>query len=129
MDSIPIEQDDFVTWLCERETAISGHAGTRFGSPLVEWLSSLFRSECAIENASCCWMSFDCRWRWRELPAWSLRFQAKIEGYTFRPLTGLEAFEILASVELSMRAQQRSHTGHRKRKLLYGSYAKRCPES
>jgi hypothetical protein len=102
MDRIPIEQDAFLAWICERETEVVGHAGTRFGSPLVEWLSTLTQYQCTIEDTFCGWMLVDCRWIWQALPAWSLRFQQKVDGYAFRTLTGAEALSILAHVELSM---------------------------
>ena|SRR5436305_8699636 len=102
MGTVPIEQDDFVSWLCERETEVTGYTGTRFGSPLVEWLSDLARCQCTIENALCGWMSFDCQWRWRALPVWCVRFQQRVDGYAFRPLTGFEALDLLAHVELAI---------------------------
>ena len=104
---MPIEQDDFVTWLCEHETEVTGHAGTRFGSPLVEWLSMLFGYQCTIDDAACGWMSLDCRWIWLTLPDWGLRFQRRVDGYAFRPLTGAEALDILAGVELSLAQRSR----------------------
>ncbi len=100
MDNILLEQDDFVTFLCTREKEIAGHTGTRFGSPLVEWLSTLTRYQCTIEDNSYGWMSLDWRWHWRALPTWCIRFQRKVESYAFRPLRGDEAFDILASLEV-----------------------------
>jgi len=103
---IPIEQDDFVSWLCEHETEVVGHAGTRFGSPLVEWLSLLFGHQCTIEDTTCGWMSLDWRWIWRTLPDWGIRFQQKVGSYAYRPMTGSEALSVLASVELSLHAMR-----------------------
>jgi len=99
---MPIDQEDFATWLCEREIEVVGHAGTRFGSPLVEWLSTLLGTQCCIEDATCGWMLIDSRWIWRTLPTWSIRFQQRMDSAVYRPLTGGEAFTILASVELSL---------------------------
>ena len=99
-----IEQDDFISWLCERETEVAGLAGTRFGSPLTEWLCTLFGVQCSIEDAACGWMLADSRWIWRTLPDWGVRFQQRLDGYAYRPLTGIEALDILASVELSLHA-------------------------
>jgi hypothetical protein len=99
LDHIRLEQDDFVAFLCAREKEVAGHAGTRFGSPLVEWLSTLTRYQCTIEDTFYGWMSLDYQWRWRTLPTWCIRFQRKIDGYAFRPLRGDEALDILASIQ------------------------------
>jgi hypothetical protein len=98
-----LEQDAFVSWLCAREKKIVGQAGTRFGSPLVEWLSTLVGYQCTIENALCGWMSLGCQWHWLALPTWCVRFQQRIDGYAFRPLNGDEALDILVGLELAGR--------------------------
>jgi hypothetical protein len=97
-----LEQYAFISWLCNQETKVVGHGGSRFGSPLVEWLSFLVGYQCTVEDTSYGWVPLGGQWCWRALPAWGIRFQRKMDGYTIRPLIGSEALDILASLEMEV---------------------------
>jgi hypothetical protein len=91
---------DFVSWLCDRETAIVGYTGSRFASPLVEWLCTLVNYQCTVEGTSYTWIPLGGPCCWQALPDWGLRFQRRMDEYAIRPLTGGESLDILASIEL-----------------------------
>lgn len=96
-----LRTDSFASWLCQRKKELAGYGGSRFSSPLVEWLSTLVGYQCTVEDSSYGWMLPGGQWLWRPLPTWGLRFQRKMEAYTIRPMTGDEALNILADLELA----------------------------
>jgi hypothetical protein len=100
VQGMEISLDAFVSWLCSHEFEIVGFPGTWFDAPLARWLSELTGHTYGVDGklygrASC----DSCRWRL--LPQWAEVFSAWVELYAYRPLTGYEALEVLAHVELA----------------------------
>jgi hypothetical protein len=102
MDTCSMEQ--FCSWLCEHETDIVGQAGRCFDTPLARWLSETYGQVYGIDErtygrASQAW------WQWRSLPRWSVAFNHRLEQLVFQMITGLDALNILADVELRAREE------------------------
>lgn len=95
--------DAFVSWLCARESEPVGQASSCFHSPLALWLSDSLGAVYGVDG---------CRYgralyafcSWRPLPVWAARFVSLLEGFGLRTVTGLEALELLARVELVLYA-------------------------
>lgn len=92
-----LRMDEFVNWLCQHEADIVGRPCSCFHSPLAFWLSDcLGDGQCygrALHDARC----------WRLLPRWASLFASWLEGFTSYPVTGLQALDVLARVELALR--------------------------
>lgn len=99
-DGFSVHFDDFCAWLCEKEHEVVGRPGIGYSDPLSEWLSTLAGRVCGIEGNVCGPISLDDRyWRWL-LPLWARLFFTFTERYMFaRPMTGREAFDVLAHIE------------------------------
>lgn len=95
--------DAFVSWLCMHESEPVGLASSCYHSPLALWLSECFDAVYGVDSCrygralyACC--------SWRPLPAWAARFASLLDGFGLRTVTGLEALELLARVELALYA-------------------------
>lgn len=96
--------DEFVTWLCQREYAIVGRPRSFYHSPLACWLSDYLGD--GVYGIDGQWYGralLDSRF-WRLLPRWAVLFSSWLESVTYLPVTGLEALEVLARVELALRS-------------------------
>ena len=100
-----LHMDEFVTWLCQREYAFVGRPRSFYGSPLACWLSDYLGD--GVYGIDGQWYGralHDCRF-WRLLPRWTVLFSSWLESMTYLPVTGLEALEVLARVELALRSR------------------------
>ena len=96
---ISIQFDAFCSWLVEREAAIVGRPGIGYSDPLSEFLSFCAGRLYGVEgNVYGPAALDDCYWR--RLPLWAKLFLGFTERYMFlRPITGAEAFQVLAEIE------------------------------
>lgn len=91
--------DAFVTWLVlhEHDTFESCSLSPSF--PLALWLSSELGFACGVDHGTYGCLSWDIR-DWQHLPRWAIAFVDAVEGrYGYRPITGEQAFDILAHIE------------------------------
>jgi len=100
VQGLEMNVDVFCSWLCERESQVVGHPGKWFDAPLARWLSEMTGHVYGIDGnlygrASCEYC------RWRLLPRWAEVFSLWVESYAHRPVTGYEALDVLARVELA----------------------------
>lgn len=98
MGELPLSFEQFVRWLCEREHAIVGYPGVWLNDPLAEWISSLAGRVWGTDDKFYGPASYDTRlWAW--LPRWAYLFKLWSEKHAYRPMTGEQAFTILAVIE------------------------------
>lgn len=99
MQLVEISLDEFVSWLCLHEDEVIGLSGKCFDAPLARWLSEMTGHVFGVDGK---WYgrasSESCRWRL--LPLWAEVFCVWTESRAYRPITGIEALEVLAHVEL-----------------------------
>ena len=93
--------DAFCAWLCLHEQDLVGHPFSFYHSPLARWLS-----ECAgyVVGVDSPWFGralYECQF-WRLLPRWAVVFASCLECASKLSVTGLEALEVLARVELAL---------------------------
>lgn len=98
MDGLDLELEQFLTWLCERESEGVGCPGAYFRSPLAYWLADLTGMVYGVDGAFYGRASSDPR-SWRRLPEWAQRFVRWTEKYAMCPMTGGEVFSVLAEIE------------------------------
>ena len=98
--SLNIEMDVFCSWLCQHERDVVGHPGTWFHSPLACWLSEMTGHTYGVEGRLYGRALYDTRY-WLLLPRWAAVFTSWVEVFASRPITGAEALEVLARVELA----------------------------
>ena len=91
--------DEFVNWLCQHETAIVGRPCSCFSSPLACWLSEHFGDGLYGSDGQCYGRALHEVWCWR-LPRWAVLFASWLERMASGAVTGGEALEVLARVEL-----------------------------
>jgi hypothetical protein len=99
MQLVEISLDVFVSWLCSHEHEVVGFPGKWFDAPLARWLSEMTGHVFGVDGKWYGRASSEYS-RWRLLPLWAEVFCAWAESCTYRPMTGLEALEVLAHVEL-----------------------------
>jgi hypothetical protein len=101
MQPVNIELEAFLSWLCLHESEEVGCLGRWYDSPLARYLSEVTghvfgadgrRYGCA-SSEYCCWLL---------LPRWAEVFTSWVESSPYRPVTGYEALEVLACVELAL---------------------------
>jgi hypothetical protein len=96
---VEISLDAFVSWLCLHEDEVIWLSGKCFDAPLARWLSEMTGHVFGVDGK---WygraLSEYCRWRL--LPLWAVVFCVWTESRAYRPITGIEALEVLAHVEL-----------------------------
>jgi hypothetical protein len=101
MQLVEISLDVFVSWLCSHEHEVVGFPGKCFDAPLARCLSEM---TCHVFGVDGKWYgrasSESCRWRL--LLLWAEVFCAWAESRAYRPMTGREALEVLAHVELEV---------------------------
>ncbi len=100
-----LDIDLFTSWLCEREHEACGHAGMCFHDPLAGFLSFQFGHVYGIDGflygpANAAYQ------QWKLLPYWAKLYVAHMERIAFRPVTGAQALDILADVELVLYAMR-----------------------
>ena len=101
MQCVEISLDTFVSWLCSHEDVVVGVPGTCFDAPLARWLSMMTGQVFGVDGKWYGRALSECR-RWRLLPRWAVLFCIWAESRTSRPLTGREALDVLAQVELML---------------------------
>ena len=104
MHACDVWLDEFCAWLCLHEHDIVGLPSSFYHSPLARWLS-----ECAgyVVGVDGSWFgrALDESQFWRLLPRWAVAFASCLECASYLPVTGLEALEVLARVELALSAR------------------------
>ena len=93
--------DEFITWLCDHEYETVGCPRASYHSPLAHWLSEYLGD--GIYGVDGQWYGralYDTCF-WRLLPRWAVLFASWLESVTSRSVTGLQALEVLARVELA----------------------------
>jgi len=101
MNSLDIDLEAFCSWLCLHEHDVVGYPGTFFRTPLSVWLSEVSGQTYGVDGRfygrasydSCCWLL---------LPQWAELFTAWMEGLALGPITGCQALDILARVEMAL---------------------------
>jgi hypothetical protein len=104
-DCLNLHLDDFLTYLCQHEYEIVGSPRSFYHSPLARWISSYLDD--GVYGVDGQWYGravYDTRF-WRLLPRWAVIFNSLLETVTYLPVTGLEALEVLARVELALRSR------------------------
>lgn len=98
MEELDLCVERFIEWLSEHEFETVGTPGLCFSCPLALWLSDLVGHVCGVDGRRYGRASDDLPY-WRWLPRWAAMFTVLVERYSFRVLTGTEAFVVLAEVE------------------------------
>jgi len=101
---LELQMDEFVHWLCQHEGEIVGCPRSFFQSPLACWLSDFLGD--GVYGIDGQWYGralYDARC-WRLLPRWAALFASWLEKIAYHPVTGVEALEVLARVELLLHA-------------------------
>ncbi len=101
MGYIDLDLDAFVSWLCEHEHEEVGHPGRWFETPLAMWLSWISGQTYGVSASAYGRASCD-EDLWFPLPRWAMRFVTRLECVVQRPITGAEAFRVLAQVERTL---------------------------
>jgi hypothetical protein len=90
--------DEFLSWLSFHEHEYVGSPGSYFSSPLALYLSQRDGRVYGVDGDRFGPALLDvCQWRY--LPLWARRFTNWSECRSFTPITGGEAFHILATIE------------------------------
>ena len=101
MQSVTVDLEAFVAWLCSHEHDCVGYLGTWYHSPLARWLfertGHVFGADgkrygCALSDYRC----------WLLLPRWAEAFTLLVESSPYLPVTGIETLLILAQIELAL---------------------------
>jgi hypothetical protein len=90
--------------LCLHEQDIVGDPSSFYHSPLALWLSERAGNVVGVDGA---WFgrALDACQFWRLLPRWAVVFASYLECASSLPVTGLEALDVLARVELALSAR------------------------
>ncbi len=99
MQGLHFDVDAFCSWLCSHEHEVVGYAGKWFDTPLARWLSEMTGYLYGIDDKLYGRATSDSRC-WHLLPCWAEVFSVWLESYSYRALTGDEALDVLAQVEL-----------------------------
>ncbi|HEX9134593.1 MAG TPA: hypothetical protein VF844_20070 [Ktedonobacteraceae bacterium] len=99
MQLVEISLDAFVSWLCSHEHEVIGLSGKCFDDPLARWLSEMTGHVFGVDGKWYGRASSEYG-RWRLLPRWAEVFCVWMESRAYRPITGIEALDVLAQVEL-----------------------------
>jgi hypothetical protein len=101
MQFVEISLDAFVSWLCVHEHEVIGLSGKCFDGPLARWLSEKTGHIFGVDGKwyGCASSEYG---RWRLLPRWAEVFSMWMESRAYRPLTGIEALDVLAHIELTL---------------------------
>lgn len=102
MTYLDIDLESFCTWLCEHSDEVVGHPGQWFGSPLALWLSERAGQRYGVDGS--CYGRASCEEAQWPLPRWAQVFVAYLEQTVAYPVTGYQAFVVLARVELALAA-------------------------
>lgn len=96
---LEVSQEDFCSWLIWNEKNIVGRPGTYFHDPLALYLSSSAGKVCGVAEKHYGLARCEAH-QWRVLPRWASLFRFLAERYyPHVPLTGSQAFALLAQVE------------------------------
>ena len=93
--------DDFCSWLVAHENELVGHPRLCFHSPLALWLSDKFGCTFGVDDRWYGWALSPSEY-WRLLPRWAALFSSWLETVAASSLTGLQAIDLLARVELAL---------------------------
>src|SRR5579859_73024 len=94
-----VSLDEFVNWLCLHDADSVGRPCSCFSSPLACWLSEFFGDGVYGIDGQCYGRAVHEVWSWR-LPRWATLFASRLERVASGSVTGREALEVLARVEL-----------------------------
>jgi hypothetical protein len=101
MNSWDINLEAFCSWLCLHEHDVVGYPGTFFRTPLSVWLSEVSGHTYGMDGMFYGRASYDyCSWLL--LPRWAEVFTAWMERLALCPITGYQALDILARVEMAL---------------------------
>ena len=93
--------ESFVTWLCEREHADVGSPHRCFDCPLARYLSETTGRLWGVDAPYYGPASME-TYRWAVLPLWARLFVSSTDTAQFPSLTGAQALDALASIELRL---------------------------
>jgi len=93
--------ESFVTWLCEREHTDVGIPHRCFCCPLACYLSEMTGRLWGVDAPYYGLASLEAH-RWAVLPQWARLFVSYTDTARFPSLTGVQALEVLASIELHL---------------------------
>ena len=93
--------EPFVTWLCERENTDVGYPHRCFDCPLARYLSETTGRLWGVDAPYYGLASVEVS-RWAVLPRWARLFVSYTDTTQFTSLTGVQALEVLASIELRL---------------------------
>jgi len=103
MHMLDLGLETFATWLAIREHEVVGLPHLCFQSPLARWLSEmtghLFGVD--VDEGTFGWALAD-SCTWRLLPRWAHLFSRWLEARHVEAVTGRDAFDLLAAVELAV---------------------------
>lgn len=93
----------FASWLANREHDIVGRPHLCFQSPLACWLSDMtgHLAGVDVDEGKFGWALVDACY-WRLLPRWAHLFSLWLEARHVESVTGRDAFDLLAAVELAV---------------------------
>lgn len=92
---------EFAEWLLEREVEPVGSPRSCFDSPLALWLSEKLGVVCGVDGRWYGRALYPCEY-WRLLPRWATLFSSWLELVAASSLTGWQALDLLARVELAL---------------------------
>ena len=101
LQRVEVGLDTFVSWLCSHEDDVVGVPGPCFDAPLARWLSEMTGYVFGLDGKWYGRASSEYG-RWRLLSRWAEIFCAWTESRAYQPLTGREARDVVAQVELML---------------------------
>jgi len=97
---VELSLDEFCAWLIAHESELVGHPLLCFHSPLASWLSEKFGHPFGVDGRGYGRALYPCQY-WQLLPRWAELFASWLENVAAAPVTGWQALEVLAQVELA----------------------------
>ena len=101
---VELSLDEFCSWLIAHESEPVGHPLLCFHSPLACWLSEKFGHPFGVDGRWFGRALYPCQY-WQLLPRWAELFASWLENVAVAPVTGWQALEVLAQVELAFWSQ------------------------
>ena len=101
MNLLDLGSEEFAAWLAIREDEIVGLPKRCFQSPLARWISEMTGHVFGVDEGKFGWaLSDECSWRL--LPRWAHLFTHWLDAWHSEAVTGQDAFNVLARVELAL---------------------------